>query len=181
MFRDTIFTSAGSLNIVQVGPDALDQIMALMQEAADWLQAREIRQWRRMHSDEGRAFVAARFATDDVFLVYQGETPVATFTLRWEESTMWGEAGFDGQAGYLHGFTVSRRIGGQGVGMALLVWAAARVAVRGRRYLRLNTASVTGNPGICRYYERAGFRSCGEAMYLGGPTALYEREIGEQA
>lgn len=173
---DALETPAGSLALLRVGPQELDRILALMQEASDWLQSRGIRQWRRVFTEEGRAFVAARFATDDVYLVLRQGEPVASFTLRWEEPTMWEEAGFDGQAGYLHGFVVSRQVGGQGVGKALMAWMDRQIAARGRRYLRLNTA--LGNPGICGYYERAGFLPRGEALHaLGGTTRLYEREV----
>lgn len=173
---DTVETAAGSLTIVRVDADELDRIMVLMQEASDWLRSRGIQQWRRMYSEDGRAFVAARFATDDVYLVFKGEVPVATFTIRWQETTLWGDAGIDGQAGYLHGFTVSRQVGGQGIGGVLMAWVEKQVAMRGRRCLRLNTAA--NNPGICGYYEHAGFRSCGVVPHvLGGMTQLYEREI----
>lgn len=172
---DTIQTAAGPLQIVQVGSESLDLIMTLLQEASDWLLSRGIHMWRRMHTAEGRVFVAARFATDEVYLVFHDGDAVATFSLRWEETTMWGEAGLDGQAGYLHGFTVSRQFGGQGVGLALLAWIDKQVEVRGRCCLRLNTAA--GNPGICGYYERAGFRPCGVVSHvLGGMTQLYERK-----
>ncbi len=174
--QDQIQTPAGLLDIVLVGSEELDRIMALMQEASDWLQTRGIRQWRRMFTAEGRAFVAARFTTDEVYLVFKDAVPVATFTIRWQETTLWGDAGLDGQAGYLHGFAVSRKIGGMGVGKALLAWVEKQVAARGRRYLRLNTAA--GNPGICGYYEREGFAPCGVVAHcLGGMTQLYEREI----
>jgi ribosomal protein S18 acetylase RimI-like enzyme len=150
--------------------------MALMPEASDWLLSRGIRQWRRMYAEEGRAFVAARFATDDVYLVYLDGVPVATFTIRWQETTLWGDAGSDGQAGYLHGFVVSRKVGGQGVGTALMAWIEKRIAARGRRYLRLNTAA--GNQGICGYYEREGFLPYGVVPhFIGGMTQLLEREI----
>ncbi len=168
----SVETAAGVLDIVQVGSDALDRIMLLMQEASDWLQSRGIRQWRRMFTEEGRAFVAARFATDDVYLLYKDDIPVATFTIRWQETTLWGDAGSDGQAGYLHGLAVSRTVGGQGVGKVILAWAEQQIAVRGRRLLRLNTAAA--NPGICAYYEQAGFRACGVVPQM---MQLYEREI----
>ncbi len=166
------------LEIVRVGSEELDCIMLLMQEASDWLQSRGVRQWRRMQTEEGRAYVAARFATDDVYLVFKGEEPVATFAIRWQESTLWDELGSDGQAGYLHGFTVSRKMGGQGVGLVLMAWVEAQVAARGRRYLRLNTAA--GNAGIRGYYERAGFHSRGVVAHVlvGGMTQLYELETG---
>lgn len=174
--ENQIYTTVGCLDIVQVGCEELDRIMILMQDVSDWLLSRGIRQWRRMFTEEGRTFVAKRFATDDVYLVFKDEMPVATFTIRWQETTLWGDAGFDGQAGYLHGFAVSRKIGGQGVGTALMTWVEKQVAARGRCYLRLNTAA--GNPGICGYYEREGFTPCGVvAHFLGGMTQLYERDI----
>ena len=175
---NTVETAVGPLDIIQVGSEELARIMVLLQEVSDWLQSRGIRQWRRMFTEEGRAFVAARFATDEVYLVFQHEVPVATFTIRWQETTLWGDAGSDGQAGYLHGFAVSRKVGGQGVGQVLMAWVEGRAAARGRRWLRLNTAA--GNPGICGYYERAGFVSCGVVPHIvGGMTQLYEREIHE--
>lgn len=175
---DTLSTAIGLLHIMRVDESELDRILLLMQEASDWLHSRGIQQWRRMYTAEGRAMISARFTTDDVYLAFQDKTPVATFTLRWQESSMWGDAGYDGTAGYLHGFTVSRRVGGHAVGEALLAWLERQVEARGRRFLRLNTTA--GNPGICRYYERIGFRPCGVVAHvLGGLTQLYEREVGK--
>ncbi|MHB9025165.1 MAG: GNAT family N-acetyltransferase [Armatimonadota bacterium] len=174
---DYLETAAGQLSIVQVGEEELDRLMALFQEVSDWLLSRGIRQWRRMFTDAGRAYVAARFLTDDVYLVFLGDVPVATFAIRWQETTLWGVAGTDGQAGYLHGLAISRKVGGQGIGKALIAWVETQIVARGRRYIRLNTAA--GNPGICNYYERAGFQSRGIVEhFIGGMTQLYEREIG---
>lgn len=170
-----IATGAGLLRIAQVGPEALDSIMTLLREASDWLLSRGIRQWRRMYTEDGRAYVAARFATGDVYLVYRDDVPVATFTLCWED-TFWGEAGTDGLAGYLHGFAVSRQVGGLGVGRDLMAWMSAHFAAHGRHCFRLNTAEE--NPGIRGYYEDLGFTPCGVLPHpLGGMTRLYEREI----
>jgi len=173
---DNVETAAGVLEITRVGSEALDCILLLMQEASDWLLSRGIRQWRRMFDDEGRAFVAARIDTDEMYLVFKDGEPVATFSFRWQETTMWGDAGTDDQAGYLHGLAVSRKVGGQGVGMALMAWVSQRVTMRGRHFLRLNTAA--NNPGINAYYEQAGFRPCGVVPHgLGGMTLLFEREL----
>ena len=177
---DKISTTAGPLHITQVGSEDLNRVMALLNEASHWLISRGITQWRWILTDAGRAVIATRFETDEMYLVYQGDDPVATFSLRWQESTMWGGAGNDGQAGYLYGFAVARKLAGQGVGLELIAWAAGQVAARGKRFLRLDTDA--GNAGICDYYQRAGFHACGEAPRAqGGMLQLYEREIDERS
>ena len=173
---NSLQTREGLLVIKQVGIDELDRVIALMRQASAWLRSRGILQWRWVYTEDGCAQVAARFATDDVYLVFMDDEPVATFSLRWQETELWGERGFDGQAGYLHGLAVDREIGGVGIGKVLMEWIASQIASRGRRYFRLDTAAY--NPGLCGYYAREGFRPCGVTPHPQCQMSqLYEKEL----
>ena len=46
------------------------------------------------------------------------------------------------------------------------IWMVAETTRRGREYLRLDC--LADNPGICRYYEQAGFITVGETLHADG-------------
>ncbi len=144
-------------------------LVALYDEAGSWLLARGLRQWPPGWYTTEMALASIR-AEHEVYLVRRAGEPVGKFTLQWDDVEMWGEQPPD--AGYVHGLCVSRAAAGLGLGVALLDWAGARTAARGRRWLRLDC--MAANHGLRAYYERQGFVYRGEAEE--GWAALYERQ-----
>ena len=54
-------------------------------------------------------------------------------------------------------------------------WAEREIAARTRTLLRL--ACMTDNPALRHYYERAGFRHCGDVVVRGRSSSRYERPV----
>ena len=133
-------------------------IVALYDEAGQWLLARGLRQWQPGWYTTTMALESMR-AGHETYLVRRAGEPVGKLTLQWDDPEMWGERPPD--AGYVHGLTVSRAVAGLGLGAALLDWAGQRVAARGRRWLRLDC--MAANPALRAYYERLGFAYRGAA------------------
>jgi GNAT superfamily N-acetyltransferase len=99
---------------------------------------------------------------------------VGTLSLLPDDELFWPDAPAD--ALYLHRFAIRRSATGTGVGAAALAWCVEETRRRGRRFLRLDTLST--NPGIRRYYERAGFDHRRDVVVNAMEFSLYEKDLG---
>ena len=148
------------------GTDA-DALLAQLEEAAEWLTARGIHQWRP--GSFARGPLLDEIAAGERYLVRWDGMLAGTLRLCWDDPETWGERAPD--AGYVHGFAVARVYSGRALGRALLDWAARAATAAGKTTLRLDCHA--NNAALRAYYERAGFTLCGEV----DGSALYERRI----
>jgi ribosomal protein S18 acetylase RimI-like enzyme len=143
------------LEVRRAGLSDVDELVAMLSEAARWLLSRGIRQWPDPFPRERVERLVRR---GDFYLARLGGEPVAALALQWADPVFWGEQPDD--AGYVHALTVRRTHGGCGLGARLLDWAEAEVAACGREFLRLDC--LAGNDALRRYYEGQGFEPRGE-------------------
>lgn len=118
-------------------------------------------------AEEVRSFL------DDTYLIYLGDERVGTMTLQWEDKLYWGTQ--PSNAGYIHKLAVKQNFRGLQIGEQAIVWALSQVRERSREFLRLDCRAV--NKGLCRYYERQGFRKVGTVRVRDTDTALYEKKV----
>ena len=143
------------LDVRRAGLADVDEIVAVLSEAARWLLSRGIRQWPDPFPRERVEPLVRR---GDLYLARLDGEPVATLALQWTDPTFWGEQPDD--AGYVHALAVGRAQAGSGLGAMLLDWAEAEVVARGREFLRLDC--LAENDALRRYYEGQGFEPRGE-------------------
>lgn len=148
------------------GSDA-DALLALLEEAARWLTARGIDQWRP--GIFARGPLLDEIAAGERFVARWDGVLAGTLRLCWDDPATWGTQPPD--AGYVHGLAVARTFAGRALGRALLDWAARAAADAGKTTLRLDC--VAHNAPLRAYYQRAGFTVCGE---VDGGT-LFERRL----
>ena len=155
----------------------LDQAADVLEDAIAWAAERRLDSWTpgtfRDPSGWGRRVLREAFEVRALFLVERSGSVVGTLSLLPSDERFWPDAPPDGL--YLHRFAVRRSASGAGVGAAALAWCEEEVRRRGRRFLRLDCLS--GNPGICRYYERAGFRRRGDVAAEAIRLRLYEKHV----
>ncbi|MEX2208654.1 MAG: GNAT family N-acetyltransferase [Myxococcota bacterium] len=149
-------------------PDDADSVYRLLNDAAVWLEARGIEQWKP--GALPRAVVSGGIRAARVFVVRASDALIATLQLEDSDPATWGADA--GDALYLHRLCVARTHAGDGLGLRLLDWAAATARARGRRLLRLDC--VASNDALRRYYARAGFAERGE-VDVGVRLARFER------
>jgi ribosomal protein S18 acetylase RimI-like enzyme len=170
-------TAAGVIVVRPAGLEEVDAALAILEEACQWLATKGIDQWpKNLDHPAGpfsRAFLTEKAERGELYLAWRGEQPVGTLRLQWSDPFFWGEQPDD--AGYVHGLAISRAVGGQGVGLALLRWAERAAAAAGKRFLRLDC--MAENPALCDYYERAGYTCPGEISGPGWKAALYEKAL----
>src|SRR5947209_20416084 len=118
----TMFTiDPAKILVVEAQLADLDIVLSILDEAAAWITARGIDQWRP--GSFSRADLARQIEQDEVYLALYEGLPIATFTLCWSDPVMWGPQLED--AGYVHRLAVRRTSSGQGLGALLLGWASA--------------------------------------------------------
>jgi GNAT superfamily N-acetyltransferase len=142
-------------------PDDLEVILGLIDDAADWLRAKNTRQWakpwpNRLERDLRvvRGLMACR-----TWLVEDDGTPVATVTYRPDGNhDLWTEHERKDPAVYMSRLVINRDYAGLGVGADLMNWAGARAAQEfGAKVLRIDV--WTDNYRLHDYYMSRGFKS----------------------
>jgi ribosomal protein S18 acetylase RimI-like enzyme len=154
------------VKVERATPEELEQVVAVLSEAAGWLRSRGIEQWPHPYPAE---WVAASIERGETYLARLNGAVVGTITLRWDDPAFWGEQ--PPVAGYVHGVAVRREFAG--LGSELLEWADEQVRVEGRDLLRLDCRS--DNERLRRYYEERGFEHRRDTTVADFRTSLYER------
>jgi ribosomal protein S18 acetylase RimI-like enzyme len=157
-----------ALEVRQAHPDDLDEVVAILSEAARWLLERGIYQWPDPFP---RDRTAELVDGGEFYLALVDGEPAATFALLWSDPSFWGEQ--PPLAGYVHAIAVRRSYAGQRLGEKLLDWADERIAAAGREFLRLDCMS--DNAVLREYYERLGFEPRGEAVFDDFTATRFER------
>ena len=154
-------------------PGQIDDVLSVLNEAADWLRARGIGQWPERFDP---AWVDGAIDRGETWLVRVDGALSGTVTLDLADP-IWSDVG--GTAVYVHRMAVRRAAAG--LGAVILAWAADAARQRGGQALRLDC--VAFNPRLRAYYEAAGFVHRGDVTVAGapgqrldtGPTVLVSR------
>ncbi|MBB5889240.1 GNAT family N-acetyltransferase [Kutzneria kofuensis] len=147
-------------------PGDEDVVLDLLAGAASWLRGRGIEQWPERFPMES---VRDQIAAGEALLV--GDPAVASVVVTDSEPELWGDNAVP--AYYISRLVVAREAAGRGLGYRILDWVQAAAFAKGWRYVRL--AASKDNPGLRRYYEKAGFMHVGDPEDARWPTSLYER------
>lgn len=164
-------------------PDAV-AVVALLDEAAAWLESRGIDQWRR---GQFVGEVCQTISNGDRFIAREGRAVVGCFMLDEGSARLsqWlVERGQEPTRGVPGRLTVAREASGRGLGVELLDAATEVAAQRWIAFVRLECPSESA--GLRRFYLGAGF------MYLGdndipGPngeswvSSVFERATGSDS
>ena len=148
-----------NMTIVSARSDDLDRYLDLLEEVADWLATRGIRQWPRGNFRRSADYYAQSIAQQEVQLAFIGDELIGTLRILMREPIVWPEVVGD-DAIYVHNLAVRRAWAELGLGRRILDWAGARAASLGRKYVRLDC--VTDNAVLRDYYTQAGFEERGE-------------------
>ncbi|UNS99237.1 GNAT family N-acetyltransferase [Streptomyces tubbatahanensis] len=157
--------------------DDLADVMELRHDAERWLASRGIRQWLPEWAE--RAYAKIRQGVEDgtTWLVYDGNTPIATVSLGGPDLDFWNED--DDLASGLHFYKLitARSRAGAGLAEAVIDWVSRRAAAEGKKWVRLDC--WRDNDGLKAYYRRIGFEHIRtEAREWRESGALFQRRAG---
>lgn len=178
------------LTVDQAVLDDLPTVLAILDEAAAWLQDQGIQQWpAQFGGTEGwRAERIADYVDrGEAWLVRAGDEPLAVFnvTVKADPDYADGWPGGPDDALYVYRMAVRRAWSGRDIGSHILNWASARAHAFALSWLRLDCHRH--NRALQVYYERQGFTRVGTLVrvidddgtpYTRGSGALYQRPAG---
>lgn len=159
---------ATDLDIRPARSDELAVVLALLDEAAAWLQDKGIDQWPASFTQDATwrmERIKAYVDEGNTYLAYDPTgNAVGTFTVTERADPEFAHGWPDGpeNALYLFRMAVTRSASGNDVGSALLDWAAQEAGRRGKKWLRIDIHRL--NPELRRYYEQRGFSKVGEVL-----------------
>ncbi|WP_369899902.1 GNAT family N-acetyltransferase [Bacillus manliponensis] len=137
----------------------ISEIKKWLHETAISLQQKEIQQWQKFLTAEGREVVAADFYKGYLY-VYTNDKdePIASISLcdkeKWDAS-LWKD---DKKAYYVHRVVVSSAGKGQSIGGTLLTWSKQKACKEGK-VLRLDC--LEENSFLVSFYKNKGFKQVG--------------------
>ena len=156
-------------------PEDLAVILAMRQEASDWLHARGIDQWRRPWPNREAMLnrIAASIAAGETWMIYDdsGNAAATIAVDEFADPQLWTPEEIAQPSMYLHRFIVRRAYAG--IGAEILNWASAYAARQGKHWVRVDV--WTHNTALHTYYRRHGFQHVRtiESDYPSG--ALFQR------
>jgi GNAT superfamily N-acetyltransferase len=152
------------LRIIQTEPGDFDRYIELLEEVAEWLAMRQIRQWSPGIFRTNAEYYAESIKMQEVYLAFLEGALAGTLRLLPEDPIVWPEVE-DGEALYVYNLAVRRIHAGKRLGTRMLDWAAVQTLSAGRAFLRLDC--FAHNDFLCRYYLGEGFedRSVVDAPY----------------
>ncbi|MFD8569624.1 GNAT family N-acetyltransferase [Streptomyces sp. NPDC057694] len=155
----------------------LGVLVSLHDDAARWMIARGIDQWKPGQKDADH--FRRRIEAGEVWLAEVDGAVAGAYELWWEDEAAWGAQ--PPVAGYVHRLMV-RRGAPAGTGALLLAHAERRIADTGRSLCRLDC--VTTNAGLRTYYAGRGYTVVGEQPFKAGAggssygVTLWEKPLG---
>lgn len=172
-----------ALQIICAQPDDLGRYIDLLEEVADWLALRGIKQWRPGSFRLSVDYYAESIKLGEVQQAFCDRALVGTLRLLLRDPIVWPEV-VEEDAVYVYNLAVRRSWADQQLGRRLLEWAGYRASTLGRRYVRLDC--VAHNAFLRDYYAQAGFAVRGkiDAQFPAPVGTLrlwrYEKPIGSQ-
>ena len=94
----TISSAAGELRIARAAIADYDTVMCILREAADRLTSRGNPQWEGWYLEVGESLLRQRIEEHEAYPASPDTRPIATVTLQWSDTMVWGAKGADGLA-----------------------------------------------------------------------------------
>ena len=163
----------------------LQVVLNLIEDARKWLATMGTDQWAEPYPDADGKLIRVQEGIErgETWIVWDGEVPAATVTIRTERNNVvWSEAtcGCDlsDPAVYVHQLITARAYAGVGLGAELIDWAG----LWGRRSYGAKWVRIdvwTTNLPLHKYYMKTGFETCGmyedDPRYMSG--ALFQKPV----
>jgi GNAT superfamily N-acetyltransferase len=163
----------GRLRVSAAEHRDIDTVLAILDEAATWLQENGIPGLWKPGGFSRQTFLD-QISQEEVYIGWLDGKAVGTFVLQWSDPLFWGARPPD--AGYLHKLAIRPECHGRRIGLQMLRWAENKTRTMEKKFLRLDCAAE--DMKIRRYYEREGFAYRGDIVEPRGRASLYEKPLG---
>lgn len=167
--------------IEQATIDDLPAILAMRQEASDWLAKQGINQWAAAwptpEAQSERILSSIRAGETWMVRDEDGATAATVALDSFSDPKLWAPEEQQEPSMYLHRLIVRRKYAG--LGTDVIEWACKRAGELGNNWVRIDV--WTDNIGLHRYYEQRGFhhvRTLDLSDYPSG--ALFQRKATDR-
>ena len=161
------------VTLCEASEEQLDAYIELVEEAAAWLWARGVRQWRPGEHRAARPDLLTKLRRGALILATRGEALAGGCLLTDIAPSCWPDTPDD--ALYLSGLVVARWAAGQDLGGRILDAAAEAARHLGKTRLRLDCWD--GNEFLKTYYRERDFRDAGRVQEGDYWVRLFEKTI----
>jgi ribosomal protein S18 acetylase RimI-like enzyme len=167
------------LRLRRATKDDYNEIITLIDEAAEWLRTKNTDQWAQPwpSEEDRRVRILRDLIAGKTLIVSDQGLPVATITADLTDNPIWPPDTRQDPAVYVCRLVVRRSHGGQGIGSALLDWVGLRARQRnGAAWVRVDV--WTTNEALHAYYQQQGFEFCKFSDELDDypSTALFQKD-----
>ncbi|KAG0036833.1 rRNA-binding ribosome biosynthesis protein utp25 [Podila clonocystis] len=155
-----LFTKYDLLKLQRITlPEELDEYIEVLERAASWMEANNLRQWipGTFRQDEARSHIRTAIQNQTSYVVFHTPTSTiaAIFALNYEDpfdEMLWAHYAQDWKdAIYVHRLVVEADFQGRGIVPQILQFTEALVASKGKHYLRLDCRG--NNPRLRQFYR----------------------------
>ena len=160
--------------IEQAQLDDIAGIIELFEEAAVWLESKNLFQWPIRVAPRFWSFLREKVRDGEVFVVRGGNGRLlAHIRFDYHPNKVWCDN--PANTAYVRGLVIANEVRGQGMGTALLDWAQGYVRQRGFARLRLDCLAENGR--LRQYYRDYGFTYVGQSHSGNYKAALFEMRV----
>jgi GNAT superfamily N-acetyltransferase len=170
--------------IARATAEHLDAVLGLIEDARQWLWAKDTDQWTVPWPDQQArdARILRGMQNGRTWIVWDCDIPAATVTITTtRNSAVWSEPActcdLAERAVFVHRLITSRKYAGLGLGAELIDWAGLRGGREyGAKWIRIDV--WTSNTGLHEYYMSNGFERCGTCADPNYPSgALFQKPV----
>ena len=165
------------LTIRKTEPMEIQTVLSFLKESALWLRDKGVDYWQDWIDPPSlfTDWIQQGFDQSQFYMVQMDGNDIGCFRLQWQDPMFWGEQ--ENDAGYIHSFTLSRKLAGQGFGIQVLDIIEDHCRHNQKSLFRLDCGYNV--EGLRHYYEEYGFKHVGEVTVVGERLALYEKSLIE--
>lgn len=163
------------LNYRKIKFNESEKVFQILKESAIWLNSISIDYWQNWHNPpkEHINWILNGLKNDQFYFALNDNDIVGMFRLQFNDELFWGKR--NDLAGYIHSFTTLRKYKGQKIGTTILNDIEKILFEKGIHFIRLDCSSKI--EGLCKYYEKHGFKTVGTIKLFGDILNLYEKNI----
>ena len=158
-------------SIKQAELDDLDQVAAILLEAAEYLMSIGQPLWE--YKDIASSRIKDDIAEGLFFIAYLDGEAAGTMKYQLEDEIFWRDIP-KGTSGFVHKLCLKRDAASTGLSAQMLQWAKDHTRELGRDYLRLDCDI---RPKLCNFYECNGFKKHSERQIGAHRVARYEFDV----
>ena len=130
----------------------------------------------RYSAAKKKEFLELHLRESEMYIFKNATEAVGLVKIQWKDPIIWGDAGWDPLAAYVHGVTIGYAWHGEGLGAWILKWSEKFIKDKGMNFCRVDCSK--DNLKLCGYYEANGYKDKGlVTLKSGWVSRKYEKAL----